>query len=293
MSNTYLDFDYNLMKHLHALFSSHTVSEAAVRAGVTQPAMSRSLKKINDLFGEKLFITGKQGIKPTAKAEAIRKEVHKIISMTNALIEQEKAFEPNSSTKTFNIYCSEIMQTHLSKNIIGIIEENGYTIKINLKPISSAKRLESTNQSETVDLILAGEIIPINDLKVKKVLSSQYRFFSNREQLKRKNKLYLSLNISGSEENDSQIDKYFKMRNIARETFTCYSLSQLKSILESTPNTCAVLPVFLKPFFNSQIIKSSSFLSEIELNYYIHWKEVDDSSPANKWLRNFITSNFK
>ncbi|VVN56976.1 HTH-type transcriptional regulator LeuO [Pseudomonas fluorescens] len=77
--------DLNLMLVFWVLFHSPSVSSAAKRLGVGQPAVSNSLKKLRTLFNDPLFQRGGNGIRPTAKAVHIATElgpaIHRIQSV--------------------------------------------------------------------------------------------------------------------------------------------------------------------------------------------------------------------
>lgn len=49
----------NLISHLDALLSEKSVSAAAAKVFVSQPAMSASLKQLRELFKDPLLVPGK------------------------------------------------------------------------------------------------------------------------------------------------------------------------------------------------------------------------------------------
>jgi DNA-binding transcriptional LysR family regulator len=64
--------DLNLLVALEALLEEANVTQAAARAGMSQPAMSRSLGRLRHMFGDKLLVRGSPGLIRTAKADALR-----------------------------------------------------------------------------------------------------------------------------------------------------------------------------------------------------------------------------
>ena len=48
--------DLNLLKYLDVLLREQNVTRAAEQLGITQPAMSNSLKRLRELFGDPLLI---------------------------------------------------------------------------------------------------------------------------------------------------------------------------------------------------------------------------------------------
>ena len=56
---------------LHVLIEERSVSKAANRLHVTQPAMSKTLNRLRETFDDPLFARSKRGIQPTPRAEAL------------------------------------------------------------------------------------------------------------------------------------------------------------------------------------------------------------------------------
>ncbi|MBY5359901.1 LysR family transcriptional regulator [Rhizobium leguminosarum] len=60
--------DLNLLVAFDALLGEGSVSAAAHRIGLSQPAMSKRLAHLRQLFADDLFIRQADGVRPTEKA---------------------------------------------------------------------------------------------------------------------------------------------------------------------------------------------------------------------------------
>ena len=63
--------DLNLLLAFEVLFEERSVTQAAQRLYLGQPAMSAALGRLRTLFNDALFIRVGREMRPTAKAEAI------------------------------------------------------------------------------------------------------------------------------------------------------------------------------------------------------------------------------
>jgi DNA-binding transcriptional LysR family regulator len=63
--------DLNLLVALDALLAERSVTQAANRVGLSQPAMSRALGRLRDLLEDRLFVRTSVGLAPTPRAEAL------------------------------------------------------------------------------------------------------------------------------------------------------------------------------------------------------------------------------
>ena len=77
--------DLNLLVALHVLLEEKSVSRAAERLHVTQPAMSKTLNRLRDTFDDPLFARSKRGIQPTPRAEALSSQLVNVLSDIESL----------------------------------------------------------------------------------------------------------------------------------------------------------------------------------------------------------------
>jgi DNA-binding transcriptional LysR family regulator len=80
--------DLNLLVVLDALIEEAHVSRAADRLGLSQPATSSALERCRHLFRDPLLERGKNGMRPTPKAQALR------VPLKNLLAEIAKVVDP-------------------------------------------------------------------------------------------------------------------------------------------------------------------------------------------------------
>ena len=59
--------DLNLLVYLNVLIDEKSVSKAANKLALTQPAMSNALKRLRDLFDDPLLVRAAGSMTPTSK----------------------------------------------------------------------------------------------------------------------------------------------------------------------------------------------------------------------------------
>ena len=60
--------DLNLLVYLDVLLRECNVTRAAEELGISQPAMSNSLRRLRDLFGDPILVRTSDGMTPTDRA---------------------------------------------------------------------------------------------------------------------------------------------------------------------------------------------------------------------------------
>jgi DNA-binding transcriptional LysR family regulator len=98
--------DLNLLVALYVLLEERSVSAAAKRLSITQPAMSKTLSRLRETFDDPLFVRSKRGMQPTPRAESIGPELKVLLSKIETLLDGED-FTPASYRGEIQIAISE------------------------------------------------------------------------------------------------------------------------------------------------------------------------------------------
>ncbi|NWB84270.1 LysR family transcriptional regulator [Pseudomonas gingeri] len=85
--------DLNLMLVFALVFRERSVSRAAHCLRVTQPAVSGSLVRLRQYFGDPLFVRGGQSMRPTAKAQEIAGLLFPAMAQIERLLSQHKGLK--------------------------------------------------------------------------------------------------------------------------------------------------------------------------------------------------------
>jgi DNA-binding transcriptional LysR family regulator len=88
--------DLNLLSTLYALLEERQVTRAAKRCFLSQPAMSRSLDRIRDTFGDELLIRTGRIYERTVRGEWLLRELENLLPRLEALVRGEP-FDPAQS----------------------------------------------------------------------------------------------------------------------------------------------------------------------------------------------------
>lgn len=106
MDKSLIYSDLNLLKVLHALLEERNVTHAAARLFVSQPAMSKSLSRLRQLFGDALFVRSPNGLIATPKAESLVIPVKRAIEELGDLL-KPSAFDPQKASGFLRIAAPE------------------------------------------------------------------------------------------------------------------------------------------------------------------------------------------
>ncbi|MBW4645689.1 MAG: LysR family transcriptional regulator [Goleter apudmare HA4340-LM2] len=99
--------DLNLLVAFEALFEERSVTAAAQRLYLGQPAMSAALGRLRTLFQDELFIRMGREMQPTAKALSIAPSISAALQQIRQTLESSQNFDPATSKHTFTIGSSD------------------------------------------------------------------------------------------------------------------------------------------------------------------------------------------
>lgn len=103
----------NLLVAFEALLEERSVSRAAKRAGLSQPAMSNALSRLRATFNDPLFNRTARGITPTARALELAGPIRAGLSTLRSAFEERPSFDPAVSTRTFRIVMTDYAEVRL------------------------------------------------------------------------------------------------------------------------------------------------------------------------------------
>lgn len=99
--------DLNLLVVLDALLAERSVTRAALRLRLTQPAVSHALGRLRSLLRDPLLVRGPAGMVPTPLALALAPRLVAVLRELGCLLAPARAFDPASSTRSFTLGMSD------------------------------------------------------------------------------------------------------------------------------------------------------------------------------------------
>ena len=104
--------DLNLLAVFHAIFETRSVTLAAERFGITQPAMSNALARLRALCGDALFVPTSNGMQPTPYALEIADTITEALRDVQAALGHRRSFDPATNEKTFRFHLTDMGQMY-------------------------------------------------------------------------------------------------------------------------------------------------------------------------------------
>lgn len=129
------DVDLNLLRLFDAVYRARSVSRAAERLGLTQPAASQGLTRLRTLVRDPLFMRAPGGVKPTPKADRLAPSVAGALAMLEAALGESVDFEPATSQRTFRLHLSDIGEGRFLPELMVALRERAPGVRLGSLPL--------------------------------------------------------------------------------------------------------------------------------------------------------------
>jgi len=127
--------DANLLVALDALLREKSVTRAAARLGIGQPALSHSLSRLRHHFNDELLVLNGRNYALTNRAEKLSPLVASATRAFTEVFRQQHDFEASTSTQSFVIACSDSMAMLILPELLRVIERDAKHVNVELRAV--------------------------------------------------------------------------------------------------------------------------------------------------------------
>lgn len=145
--------DYQELQVFETVFNERSLTDAAARLHLTQPAISYILKKLRNIFDDPLFIRSQRGVKPTPRAELLIPSVREILGKIQELT-LEPEFNPSAVKGVLSIAARDFAQVAIITPFLKIINKECPELSIAIHALPMKKSMQHMANGE-VDLTIA------------------------------------------------------------------------------------------------------------------------------------------
>ncbi|PRA26243.1 LysR family transcriptional regulator [Pseudomonas poae] len=144
--------DFNLLKTLDALLDERSVTRAAERLALTQPAVSGMLTRLRESFDDPLFVRAQRGMVPTLRAEQLAGPVKQLLSEIQHLL-QPQAFDPLTATMTVSLASTDYALRAVVVPFLQALRTQAPNIRVAVQPVDGQHLVAQLDRGD-IDLAL-------------------------------------------------------------------------------------------------------------------------------------------
>jgi DNA-binding transcriptional LysR family regulator len=292
--------DLNLLYAFEAIWRERSVTGAAESLGLTQAAVSASLKRLREEYADKLFTPVGRKMEPTPLAVDLAPLLLDALSMVRKTQAERRRFDPGTAKRMFTVRTRDIGEAVVFPRIMAALAQSAPGIRL---------RTVFRSIPETVSGMADGQIdfalgfLPSLETGIhRRLLQTQYYVCVMRAGHPLADKKLTAERFSGSEHllveysgsGHLQLEKALieaGARNRIKVRLPQYlgapHFVVSSDLLWSVP---AVLAETLAKHYPLVIKPLPLALPGFEV--YLYWHDRYHQDPANKWLREFVAQQF-
>lgn len=287
------DIDLNLLVVLDALLGEKSVTRAASKVALSQPAMSNALTRLREMFHDPLLVRGPKGMTPTAKALKLSPQIRRILEDIEARVFEKNEFDPARDRAVFHLMATDIAGPLVGPQIARILREEAPHCTLRSMRLDERTPI-SPLADGVVDLVIGFRFDDRPGLFAKNLRSEHFVTIARKKHPEIKKTLTLDLFCKlghvytspfgqGKAVVDEALEKLKLSRHVVLTTpnfMTTPFIVASSDILATVPESAARL---MKKFLPIEI-----YPCPVKLNPFpwgIAWHERTHHSPVHQWLR--------
>lgn len=293
------ELDLNLLRVFQAIYLERSISKAASRLGVSQPAVSKSLKRLRDFTGDTLFYASGRGVAPTKTAMALAVPVNHALDTVERSLASLRGFDPTTSTRTFRVGVNDLINPILVPALVGVVSREAPGTRLEFVQQSVDGPKEALIRGELDTGFLPGFLVD-DTICSDAVWREKFTLIvAKSHPVARHNELSLDA-LKGlrftmqthARNMTAYVDGLFREVGVNRVTSTYVSDIQSVYALVAVSDLAAIVGQNTLEFYNrDDSLASFDLPIELpEIEAHIGWNPTSDADDGHRWLRTHILS---
>lgn len=166
-------YDLNLLPIFVALMEERSVTRAAERVGMTQPALSNALSRLRLMLQDQLFVRERYGIQPTPVALELAPAIAEALARLDDAVLGQQGFDPAEAERLFTIAPNGYVEFVLVPAVVARLRQVAPGVKLRLTPYGN-DLVETGVVSGTTALVLGRIVDPPDNLVVQHLMDEGF-----------------------------------------------------------------------------------------------------------------------
>jgi LysR family nod box-dependent transcriptional activator len=150
--------DLNLLVVLNALLDERSISRAAEKLFLSQPATSNALARLRQYFNDDLLVSSGRQLVLTPRGKELVEPVREVLMRVDSTIAAQPVFDPSTETRVFTLLVSDYSTAVLLPPLLQILCREAPGLRINLRD-QTARPGEALEQGDADFLVIPSQYL--------------------------------------------------------------------------------------------------------------------------------------
>ncbi len=165
--------DLHLIRVLHTVLTERSVSRAALRLGMHQPAVSASLKRLRELAGDPLLVRSGASMVPTVAGLRMVEPAAEILRSAEMLFSDARSFDPATARQTFSLAANDYLDPLFLPQLVSQIKSHAPHCGIDIHPLSADADYRAHLAQGSVDVVIGNWSKPPQELHLGRLFGDE------------------------------------------------------------------------------------------------------------------------
>jgi DNA-binding transcriptional LysR family regulator len=289
------NIDLNLLHVFVTVYDCKSITLAAKKLHLSQPAISNAITRLNSALGMTLFVKNNRAIAPSRHADDLYLDIKYCLQKIELTLCQRSRFDPATSERTFRIATSNYGEIALFTKLAPHIEHFAPNIKI-VREFFPVDDFSQYLQDGQLDLGLFFDRPNVKGIHKEFLFNDPLVLITGCEHPPLPDKLGIEdivnldfISLKNECNNFDFLCSAFNNHSDYRAPrFTVATMWSMFFIV-STTKLAAVSPLLYAKTLEKHLpikIHHLTGVEKIELNLY--WRDIETEDPGHRWLRELI-----
>ncbi len=296
--------DLAALKALEALLAERSVTRAADRLGLSQPAMSAQLRRLREAFGDPILTRVPGGSAPTPRALALQAPIADILARVRSLAEASgERFTPRGLRARLCVAATDYVAHLVLGRIVRELQVQAPDLRLDVRMADRTRVRERMEQGE-VDLGIGSTTVPTGRLRFRALYRDTAACIGSRAHhggrepfaLARFGELaHLSIAPAKPSFYDEALDRALERRGgVARRiVLTVQDFLIVPDVVRTTPLVAIVPARLLEGMDLRELVVAPPPVDLPEMPIGMYWHERTDRSPLHRWFRRTVQESLR
>lgn len=291
--NDFNKIDLNLLIVLLVMYDVRSVTQAAHRLYLGQPAVSAALKRLRAMFDDALFVRSSQGMMPTPRAEQLVRQIAPLLQSVHRVIFTADRFDAAHDSRSFTLGMSDWLEHWLMPDLLLQLADSAPNIDIRVVAADPWQAIPLMEQQQADAVVTVGEETS-RDLTREHIARAGFRTVWHRGQIDLAPPLtlaqfvqYQHALVSYRGVSESALDAALAREGLTRRVrYVTPHFSVLPLMLQRLP-LFATVPQGLVQAWQQRYALSTAAVPIGMPDYALSllWHNARTEDPAHRWLR--------
>jgi len=296
MTDAHKQLDLGLLRCLDVLVAESHVSRAADRLGMAQPALSRVLGRLRELFGDPILIRGATGMLPSPRAVELAAIARRILSDVDQVLGQALRFEPALCSATFRIIATDYTHAAFVPLLARSLRDEAPSATLSIKHPVHPKALALALEEGDIDLAIGHleeppeslRSVPLFEDRIVCLIGAAHPYLECARTVEEFVALpHILVTPAGFGHFQSNIDQALAQRGLKRKVGMLSQHFMAAPFVVKTTDMVVLMPQRLAQHYGDGLglVVFEPPLAIPAYRLFMYWHERSHKTPSMQWLR--------